>query len=149
MQRFNFLRTSWLQNLKTFQSLSTRNLFTVLSLFWFSSIFFHQNSRFVLIRCFSISQSFPWKYSLSMKIAILYFLIVRSGFPKTDLSFFLYLIPLAHKALARNTSIFVFLLRIAFMFFVRCSAVKTSMLTKLVLNPWEGDRKAFLVTAES
>ncbi len=67
-------------------------------------------------------------FGLSTKMAILHRLIVRSGLPKTELLFFLYLIPLFHNALASLISIFVPLPFMACMFLLRCSLVSTSII---------------------
>src|SRR5690606_6288092 len=116
------------QNRRICQPCFFNSLFTILSRLILLSILFHQNFRFVLILNFSLAQFFPCQYSLSTNTATLYFLNVRSGVPKTVLSFFLYLCPFFHSALASFISILVSLPFMACMFLRLCSFVKTSML---------------------
>ena len=91
----------------TAHPMSRSALSTALSLAMFRSIFFIQYSLFSPRRCFLCSQSYPWKNSLSQKMAILYFLNTMSGVPGSDLSFLRYLCPLCQRAFLKAISIAV------------------------------------------
>ena len=119
-QKSIFFLISVPQNRITFQPFLNKVSFTTLSLAIFDSIFLCQNSVFVLIFCAS---EFPnlshGKIRCRKKSAtLLYLENVKSGLPNTDLLFLLYRYPLAHKALARISSIIVCLLFIARIFFL-------------------------------
>src|SRR5690606_5671734 len=100
----------------------------------FRSIFLCQKSMLVLCSCFFVSQFLPCQNSLSQKTATLYFLKVKSGFPKTDLSFFLYRKPFFHNSFPNKVSILEPLLLTACIFFLRCSLLKLAIYILYLIN---------------
>ena len=94
----------------------------------FRSILEYQKSQLLLWSFLRSSQFLPCQNSPSQNIAIFIFLITKSGFPKTVLSFLRYLTPAFHNNLPNKSSSWVPFPLFADIFLCRCSFVRRSII---------------------